>query len=170
MDGAAEVFVPVLTSRIGFRQTMCRNDYCTEYTDVGEAKENPLIIRMFLASSRTFLSYRMQTLNTMAMSKMDDKIIEVYQNLYCPRFVWICELYTQNTFLSDEPSAIGEIVVDATSRCTDNMGGLVLLHYPHYITYRDTDSNWIDLEYNEQWVKNWVPFKQFQGNLHDFSK
>lgn len=170
VDGAAEVFVSVLTSRIGFHQTMCRKDCCTEYTKVGETKENPLIIRMFLASSRTFLSYRMQTLDTMDINKMDDKIIEVYQNLYCPRFVWVCELYTQKTFVSDEPSAIGEIVVDATSRCTDNMGALVLLHYPHYITYRDTDSNWIDLEYNEQWAENWVPFKQFQGNLHDFSK
>lgn len=172
VDGAAEVFSTFLTSRMGFQAVMERIR-ADKWLAVGQQEENPLIVRMFLASSRTFLYQRMRMLRQMNPKNMDNQCIEVYQNLYCPRFVWVCELYTKDTFLhADNPRPIGEIVVDATARRTGSIGGLdsiVLVHYPHYITYRDPNSSWAELESNEQKLDVWSPIEQFRGNLRDFN-
>lgn len=114
----------------------------------------------------------MQALNQMEPGQMDDACLEVYQNLFCPRFVWVCELYTKESFVEKEPKAIGEIVVDATARRIGSMGGLdsiILTHYPHYITYRNPDSSLVKLEKNEKKLDTWSPFPQFHGNLRDFN-
>ena len=171
VDGATEVFATLLTSRMGFRTVMERIG-ATDWLKVGGQEDNPLIVRIFLASSRTFLYERIRMLGQMDQNIMDERYTEVYQNLYCPRFVWVCELYTKDTFQEYEPRAIGEIVVDATARRTGSMGGLdsvVLIHYPNYITYRDPDSNWTMLEDNKQQFPIWSPFAQFRGNLRDFN-
>lgn len=172
VDGAAEVFATFLTSRMGFRAVMERNKV-NDWMKIGQQKDNPLIVRIFLASSRTFLHQRMQAFEQMQPEEMDERCIEVYQNLFCPRFVWVCELYAKDTFLTDEPRSIGEIIVDATARRTGGMGGvdsIVLVHYPHYITCRDPDSSWVELENNEQQVDTWSPFTQFRGNLQDVTE
>lgn len=171
MDGATEVFATLLTSRMGFRAVMERLKL-TDWLEIGGQEDNPLIVRIFLASSRTFLYERIRMLDKMDQKIMDERYTEVYQNLYCPRFVWVCELYTKDTFQEDEPRAIREMVLDATARRTGSMGGLdsvVLIHYPNYITYRDPNSNWMALEGNKQQFSTWSPFAQFRGNLRDFS-
>lgn len=91
---------------------------------------------------------------------MDEELEEVYQNLYCPRFVWICELYSYSSYYQSSPKAIGEIVADATARQTgntDSLDGIVLIHYPYYITYRGIDSNWQAFESNSKNIKSGVP-------------
>ncbi len=171
VDGATEVFATLLTSRMGFRAVMEHLE-ATDWLNVGSQEENPLIVRIFLASSRTFLYERIRMLGQMDQEIMDERYTEVYQNLYCPRFVWVCELYTKDTFQENDPRAIGEIVVDATARRTGSMGGLdsvVLIHYPNYITYRDPNANWVVLEDNKQQFPIWSPFAQFRGNLRDFN-
>lgn len=171
VDGATEVFATLLTSRMGFRAVMERLE-ATDWLKVGSQEDNPLIVRIFLASSRTFLYERIRMLDQMDQEIMDERYTEVYQNLYCPRFVWVCELYTKDTFQEDDPRAIGEIVVDATARRAGSMGGLdsvVLIHYPNYITYRDPNANWVVLEDNKQQFPIWSPFAQFGGNLRDFN-
>lgn len=170
VDGAAEVFATFLVGRMGFRTVMERMGI-VDWLDYGKEKDKPLIVRIFLASSRTFLTQRMQALNQMEPGQMDDACLEVYQNLFCPRFVWVCELYTQESFVGETPKAIGEVVVDATARRIGSMGGLdsiILTHYPHYITYRDPDSSLVKLEKNERKLDIWSPFPQFRGNLRDF--
>ncbi len=172
VDGAAEVFAAFLTGRMGFQAVMDRMEI-TDWSKYGKEQDDPLIVRIFLASSRAFLAQRMQALNQMAPSQMDEACLAVYQNLFCPRFVWVCELYTKETFDEETPRAIGEIIVDATARRTGSMGGLdciVLTHYPHYITYRDPDSRLVKLEKNEKKLDIWSPFLQFRGNLRDFNQ
>lgn len=171
VDGAAEVFATFIVGRMGFQAVMERMRIA-DWSDCGKEKDKPLIVRIFLASSRTFLTQRMQALNQMEPGQMDDACLEVYQNLFCPRFVWVCELYTKESFVEKEPKAIGEIVVDATARRIGSMGGLdsiILTHYPHYITYRNPDSSLVKLEKNEKKLDTWSPFPQFHGNLRDFN-
>lgn len=171
IDGAAEVFATFLIGRMGFQAVMERMGI-VDWSDYGKREDKPLIVRIFLASSRTFLTQRMQALNKMEPSQMDDVCLEVYQNLFCPRFIWVCELYTQESFDEEMPKAIGEIVVDATARRIGSMGGLdsiILTHYPHYITYRNPDSSLVKLEKNEKKLDTWSPFPQFRGNLRDFN-
>lgn len=172
VDGAVEIFATFLTSRKGFQAVMERNGQ-RDWLEVGKTKDTPLIVRVFLASSRTFLSHRMQALNKMSSQTMGKECSNVYQNLFCPRFVWVCELYTKETFVDNSPKAIGEIVVDATARRTGGLGGIdgiVLVHYPHYITYRGPDSCLEELEYNERQLEVWSPFEQFRGNLRDYNE
>jgi len=172
VDGAVEVFATFLTSQMGFRAVMERNGL-NDWSKVGETKDSPLIVRVFLASSRTFLSQRMQALSEMESQAMDNECGKVYQNLFCPRFVWVCELYTKETFEGASPKAIGEIVVDATARRTGGLGGvdgIVLVHYPYYITYRGPNSRLVKLEHNERLLEVWSPIKQFRGNLQDFNE
>lgn len=171
VDGATEVFATFLVGRMGFQAVMNRMGI-TEWSNFGKEKDEPLIVRVFLASSRTFLAQRMQALNQMDPSQMDEKCLEVYQNLFCPRFIWVCELYTKKTYNEKEPRAIGEIAVDATARRIGSIGGLdsiILTHYPHYITYRDPDSRLVRLEKNERMLTPWSPFPQFRGNLQNFN-
>lgn len=171
VDGATEVFATFLVGRMGFQAVMERMGI-SEWSDYGRKKDKPLIVRIFLASSRAFLVHRMQALNKMGPDQMDEICLNVYQNLFCPRFVWVCELYTKETFDEDAPRAIGEIIVDATARRIGSIGGLdsiVLTHYPHYITYRNPDSRLVKLEKNEKKLNVWSPFPQFRGNLLDFN-
>lgn len=172
VDGAAEVFSTFLVGQMGYQAVMERMEK-TAWLKYGKEKANPLIVRIFLASSRAFLSYRMQTIGQMEPEQMDNVCLQVYQNLLCPRFVWVCELYTKARFEEESPTAIGEIIVDATAHRTGSKGGLdsiVLTHYPYYITYRDPDSRLVRLEKNEKVLKAWSPFPQFRGNLRDFNE
>ena len=169
-DGAEELFTSVLTSRVGYGAIVSKLDICSSYKCIGSSKSEPLIIRIFLASSRTFLSERIRMFESIPSGLMDEELEEVYQNLYCPRFVWICELYSYSSYYQSSPKAIGEIVADATARQTgntDSLDGIVLIHYPYYITYRGIDSNWQAFESNSKNIKKWCPFEQFRGNLSE---
>lgn len=184
VDVAEEIFLSVLTSKMGYRQTIlrtCNNDEikehphsaCHRYKIHGGSEGHPLVMRMFLASSRTFLLKRIQTLDD--QNSMSAEVTQIYQNLFCPRFIWVCELYSMNDFKEQTSKVIGEIVLDATTRHNGNVEGLgsvVLIHYPNYITYRDPDpdSHVFDLENNQRIIGDWEPFEQFDGNLTDFSR
>ena len=165
-DGAEELFLRILTSRMGYHTIVDRIILAADYHNIGKDKSNPLIVRIFLASSRTFLSSRINMYGDLSAGQMDDAASGIYENLYCPRFVWVCELYSTESY--DQGLAIGEIVVDATARQsgnTDSLDAVVLIHYPYYITFRGTDSNWSAFQRNEKHLGKWCPFEQFHGNL-----
>lgn len=170
-DGAAEIFTSVLTSRIGFQPVIKKlgsNEAAQQFKNIGTERSCPLIIRTFLASSTTFLQHRIHSLNLMD-GKMGEQYVDVYQNLFCPRFVWVCELYTPELYNSDEPKVIGEIVVDATAHRSGFSNGLesiVLIHYPGFITYTTPDSDYNALQDNQIITETWSPFEPFHGNLN----
>lgn len=171
VDGAAEVFDSVLLSKWGYQAVMERNNL-TEWANIGETASNPLIVRIFLASSRTYFKERLSSFGQMNQDSAEERMVDVYANLFCPRFVWVCELYSTESF--KQSKAIGEIVLDATSKRSgsDNGGfdSIILVHYPHYITFRDPNSKHKDLELNGIQLEKWIPFDQFKGNLRDFTK
>lgn len=91
----------------------------SELRDWGKNKDNPLVYRLFLASSRHYKANRIE----------NEEISQAYR-LYClgvplPQFVWVCELYTPSGY--KEGKAIGEIVIDATASPKSNMFDCILM-------------------------------------------
>lgn len=95
------------------------------YSEIG-TKENPLIIRLFMCSSRNYKQRRISN-----FSSKNREACEIYKVLRLPRFVWICEIYDRDGYC--EGKAKGEIVIDATSSPDDGTKSVLLFHYPYYI-------------------------------------
>lgn len=81
-----------------------------------------VIIRVFMASSRSYKGFRRSTIDDLAVRKL-------YAMLPMPRFIWICELYRIQDY-EDHLSAFGEIVLDATSAPNRGHRSLILMHCP----------------------------------------
>lgn len=101
-------------------------------------KNEPVVMRLFMASSRSLKEFRSETLKSLGMK-------QIYASIPMPRFVWVCELYRVSDYLKvekcgpDEPIyAFAEIIADATSVPTEKnpIGGLIAMHYPGKLGYR----------------------------------
>ena len=91
--------------------------------------DNPIIYRLFLASSRHLKHHRMM-LN-------DNKLLfDLYAETPMPHFVWVCEFYTKESYSDDNPFAIGEIVIDAT-RCAKSslFSSVLMINYSGSVHY-----------------------------------
>lgn len=85
-------------------------------------EDNPLIVRIFLASSRHFRQVRLADMESNSAAAM------LYRNVLFPKFVWVCEIYTPGGYCKDYPTAIGEIVLDATASKID-ANSVIIRHY-----------------------------------------
>ena len=88
-----------------------------------------VIIRLFMASSRSLKNFRSNTIKNVYAK-------EAYVIVPMPRFVWVCELYRESDY--EELKAFGEIVIDATSAFGrgHSVCSLILMHYPKVIGIR----------------------------------
>lgn len=93
--------------------------------DLGK-RDHPVIIRLFMCSSRNYKQRRITN-----FSNRNREVRERYIKLCLPRFVWVCEVYSKESYC--QRKAIGEIVVDATASPHDGIKSVLLFHYPHYI-------------------------------------
>ncbi len=122
---------------------------------------NPIVIRLFMCSSRNF-KYRRIT----RFSETNEIASDVYRNLCLPRFVWVCEIYDRDGY--KDGKAIGEIVVDATSSSRYSTKSVLLFHYPHWILpcKRNGSATGISVE-NENFIKltDWEAFCGYDHNL-----
>lgn len=93
-----------------------------------DSKED-VIIRLFMASSRSLKHFRSNTIRNIYAK-------EAYVLVPMPRFVWVCELYREKDY--KDLKAFGEIVIDATSafRRGHSICSLILMHYPKVIGIR----------------------------------
>lgn len=91
-----------------------------------------VVVRMFMASSRSYKAFRAKTLSGVLVK-------ELYTLIPMPRFIWVCELYRIGDY--DNLMAFGEIVIDATSAPNHSHQSLILMHYPKLIAYREPDQN-----------------------------
>lgn len=90
------------------------------------SKDNPLIVRIFLTSSRAFKQYR-------AINYGSARMAYEYTHLPLPKFIWVAELSLKNLYFQNK--VFGEIIIDATaSRHTRD--SLIAVHYPGYFGYR----------------------------------
>jgi hypothetical protein len=120
-------------------------------------RDNPLIIRLFMASSRSFKAKRISS-----FGDKNSKIREIYIETPFPKFVWVCELYTKETYLNQ---AIGEIVIDATSAPNAKVDSLIILHYPNIISRRMPEDILNGKEVELMVVNEWEPFEYYNQNL-----
>lgn len=95
------------------------------HSDFG-TKDNPVIIRLFMCSSRNFKHRRISR-----FGKKNKAIREIYSVLRLPRFVWVCEIYDKSGYCNGKVN--GEIVIDATSSPDDGTKSVLLYHYPYHI-------------------------------------
>lgn len=96
-----------------------------------------VIMRMFMASSKSYKAFRMQTLNGLGLKKL-------YTFIPMPRFVWVCELYRVGDY--EKLQAFGEVVIDATSSPNRGHRSLILMHYPKVVAYRDPEQAEVGFE------------------------
>lgn len=97
--------------------------------DFLEPKED-VIMRMFMASSRSYKAFKMKTLADLELKKL-------YTLIPMPRFIWICELYRIGDY--EKLKAFGEMVIDATSAPDRGHRSLILMRYPKCIAYRNPE-------------------------------
>lgn len=137
--------------------------------------ENPIIYRLFLASSRHLKHHRMQ-------NNDNAYLIDLYAETPMPQFVWVCEFYTKDSYCCDQPYAIGEIVIDATRCAKSSLFSSVLMinysgsvHYVRNITNKKgtfnqqnvhnySGQNEIALQKNNNNLFDLAPYN---SNLHD---
>lgn len=98
--------------------------------DIG-TKENPLVLRIFLASSRHFRQIRIENLRANGSNAAS-----FYSATLFPKFVWVCELYSIETYLDGDPELIGEIVLDATASSHDSEN-VIIFNYGTTIRIMD---------------------------------
>lgn len=102
------------------------------------SKGENVIIRLFMASSRSYKNYRMHSMRELFVKQL-------YTLIPMPRFIWVCELYRLNDY--ETLSAFGEVVIDATSAPNRGHRSLILMHYPKVIAYRHPDQTEEGFEY-----------------------
>ena len=131
------------------------------YPEIG-TKENPVIIRLFMCSSRNYKQRRISN-----FSSKNKEVREIYNVLRLPRFVWVCEIYDKSGYC--EGKAQGEIVIDATSSPDDGTKSVLLFHYPYYIlscqrNFENVGRLFDRDEVFEQ-VHEWETFNGYDHNL-----
>ena len=93
---------------------------------------NPIVIRLFLTSSRQYKHFK----NLHANSEYISKVIT---HMSFPKFVWVAEISLKSLYLKNE--VFGEIIIDATASRYTNIESLLFLHYPGYLGYRNSNES-----------------------------
>lgn len=142
-------------------------DICTSVLADGEmgikskelgTMDNPVIIRLFMASARGFKNSRINN-----YTDRNKEIRERYINTPFPRFIWVCELYE----MPDYPNyCCGEIIVDATAAPNAKLESIILIQYPNLVYERLPDSKMKSSATVFKKLITWEKFKGYRGNLH----
>lgn len=126
-------------------------------------KDEDLVVRLFLASSRTFKVFRIENSNLQDLEHR-----RMYRMLYgeipLPRFIWVAELFTKSNFEAPNGNAFGEIILDATAATKNDVKSVIMLNYPKSVAARWPESSISDLNNG---FENFclAPFPRFTGNL-----
>lgn len=104
----------------------------TKYETTGLQDDNPIIVRLFLATSWNLRQHR--------IFKIDNEVMSfLYQQVPMPHFIWVAELYTLDGYASKK--AFGEIILDATDAREDFSDNIIMINYPNYHLARGVDGN-----------------------------
>ncbi len=126
------------------------------------SKDNPVIIRLFMCSSRNFKHRRIS-----GFSLANREIQEIYNTLRMPRFVWVCELYNSEGYANQK--ALGEIVLDATASPDDGIRSVLMYHYPYFVLTCNKNTEFVDKLYDDNeyfyQLKEWECFDGYDHNL-----
>lgn len=120
--------------------------------------ETDIIIRLFLASSRSFKRARVEE-----FSKQSIELQAYYARVRMPQFVWVCEMYTKEGY--ERKRAFGEMVLDGTSASKKGIRNIILLNYPSGLYARNPDQSEIEIDKNKYQVKHWCEITTYGKNL-----
>lgn len=126
-------------------------------------KEEPLVIRLFMASSRTFRRKRDEEFRD-----GNCEVRDLYNITVFPKFVWVCELTTQSLYQKNQ--VMGEIIIDATSSADAKMDSFIIIHYPNVICRRMPEDFIETRDSVFEGIDDWRPFAAFHGNLYEYGK
>ena len=131
------------------------------YPEMG-TKQNPVVIRLFMCSSRNYKQRRIANLGP-----ENKDISDRYKELRLPRFIWVCEIYDVKSYC--EGKAKGELVIDATASPDHGTKSILLIHYPHNILVCRKNIEDVEKHFgiNEKFQKfdKWESFKGYDHNL-----
>ncbi len=123
-------------------------------------KDDPVVIRLFMASSRTMHRLRHKQFQEICVG-----LRNIYDEISFPKFIWICEIYSVHSY--QQRLAIGEIIIDATSSADAKDDSYIMIHYPGQVCRRCPDYL-SKKDANSQFEKifDWKPFPSYNGNLN----
>lgn len=100
---------------------------------LGISEDKPLILRIFLTTSKSFKHKRPVALRG-SKNDRNRTAAYVFATIPMPRFIWVCELYSKDSYSKQE--TLGEIILDATSTDQDSLSSIILCHYPGLLVSR----------------------------------
>lgn len=160
---ASEIFKVIIASQeYGLN---CADLKCIEGGDSLGTRENPLAVRIFMASSRSLRRCRDEQ-----FANGNEEARAWYRTTVFPRFVWVCELSTVDMY---SKKVIGEIILDATSSADAYADSLIIAFYPRSIFCRlpqdvkkcDYESD-VDIIHK---IEKWQPFFPYDSNLYSIT-
>lgn len=120
--------------------------------------EKDIIIRLFLASSRSFKKQRVKE-----FGKQSIELQAYYARVRMPQFVWVCEMYTQEGY--ERKKAFGEMILDGTSASKKGIRNIILLNYPMRLYARNPDQAEAEIDKNKYTVSKWCEISAYDKNL-----
>lgn len=105
---------------------------CIDESRLHITQENPVILRLYLTSSRKYKKIR-------ASNSQHDAEKMLYSNILCPKFLWVAELATFEGYQKEE--IFGEIILDATASKSGDLDNLILLRYFSHVGIRMPSEN-----------------------------
>lgn len=92
----------------------------------GYSEDNPLVWRMYLASSNSYKDFKCKTAT-------NTDIFIYYSSQSYPRFIWVLEIGTISTFSKHEARV--EILLDATSSSNSNTWAILSIRYKGHMVF-----------------------------------
>lgn len=115
---AENIVMEILNTYDTKTKTMIYNPTTYFHTNEWGSFKNPIIYRLFLASSRHLKQHRLSHVE-------DENARKLYFETPFPQFVWVCELYDTNGY--EKNLANGEIIIDATRCSRSSLSNSVLM-------------------------------------------
>lgn len=128
------------------------------YVDQAGTRDEPFVVRLFMASSRTFRRHRDEQ-----FGNGNCEVRDLYNMTVFPKFVWCCELTTRAFYQKDQ--ILGEIIIDATSAADAKTDSFIIIHYPNAVCHRRPEDFIEEGDAEFEHVREWRPFEAFHGNL-----
>ena len=128
------------------------------WESLAENKSEPIVERMFLASSRKYKAFRIRTANNKTESAF-------YLGLPFPKFIWVMELTTSSYYESEDKKVLGEIILDATASKYSNIDSIIAVRIGKIFTYRLPNEDILQLSRRFAEVDINDSLKQYENNL-----
>ena len=98
----------------------------------GNSIDNPVVLRYYLTTSRSFVEFRNRD-----TEYMEEKLF--YDTTTFPKFVWVGEYSTLELYRKGK--ILGEIIVDATAPKYSGMGAIIAMRFGGRCASRQTDES-----------------------------